>query len=103
LFALVFVLSAVFTSGPASAATSASITFDFVSDPGDLADGPDYNIVGSGLVDDGGSCDVVVVVMLDATGTYTDIDTICLNLGTGAGGSDGDYGSMSTRLTSQLA
>lgn len=90
------VFAALSLSGAVLAASSATITFDFVSDPGDLADGPDYNIVGTGLVDDGSGCDVVIVLIVDATGTPTDIDDICLNLITGQGGSDGDYGAIGT-------
>jgi hypothetical protein len=36
------------------------------------------------------------MVMVDATGTPTDVDTICLSLVDGTGGSDGDYGSFGT-------
>lgn len=79
--------------GSAQAATSASFVFDTLSDPADLADGPDYLVTASGVVDDGAGCDVVVMVMVDPQGTPVDIDTFCLNLGTGQGGSDGDYGS----------
>lgn len=87
------VLAVLSLTGTILAASSATITFDFVSDPGDLADGPDFDVVGTGLVDDGSGCDTVTVIMVDATGTVTDVDTICLNLITGQGGSDGDYGS----------
>jgi hypothetical protein len=92
-----FVLLLAFTSGATFAASSATFTFDFVTDPGDGADGPDYNVVGTGLVDDNGlSCDVVVMVMVDPTGAGVDVDSFCLSLATGLGGSDGDYGSFGT-------
>lgn len=92
--ALALAVTTLVVPGAVSAATSATLTFDFVSDPGDLADGPDYDIVGAGSIDDGGACDVVVIVMTDATGGITDVDTICLNPTSGVGGSDGDYGSF---------
>ena len=78
------------------AASSASFVFDFVSDPGDVGDGPDYDVTGIGVIDDGGGCDLVVMVMVDATGAPTDVDSFCLSLITGLGGSDGDYGSFGT-------
>jgi hypothetical protein len=81
----------------AFAAVSATFVFDTVSDPGDLADGPDYDITGVTLTDDtGAACDRVVMLMVDATGTPTDVDSVCLDTTTGLGGSDGDYGSFST-------
>lgn len=93
---LLFVVAILAASvGIVYAASSASFVFDF-SDLGDLADGPEFNVTGSGLVDDGSGCDVVVMVMVDPTGTPTDVDTFCLDLITGNGGSDGDYGSMNT-------
>lgn len=95
---ILLVLLSMIAVGAVLAATSATITFDFVSDPGDLADGPDFEVTGTGLIDDGSGCggDTVVVVMVDATGTPTDVDSFCLNLVTGTGGSDGDYGSFVT-------
>jgi hypothetical protein len=78
------------------AADSATLVFDFVTDPGDVADGPDYIVTATGLVDDGTGCDAVVAIMVDATGTEVDVDSFCLDLGTGIGGSDGDYGSFGT-------
>jgi hypothetical protein len=96
---LLSVLVLVIGVGAALGAASASFVFDFVSDPGDLADGPDFNVTGSGLVDDGGGCDIVVMVMVDPTGTATDLDTFCLSLVTGQGGSDGDYGSQVSGYT----
>jgi hypothetical protein len=90
-FALAFPLAPV----AGLAVTSATIAFDFVTDPGDVADGPDYQIAGSGLVDDDGtSCDLVAAVIVDATGTPTDADSFCLSTVSGLGASDGDYGSM---------
>jgi hypothetical protein len=90
------VLMSIFPSGGVFAASSATLTFDFVSDPGDVADGPDFDVVGTGLVDDGSGCDAVVAIIVDATGTYTDIDSFCLSLVGGTGGSDGDYGAFGT-------
>lgn len=81
---------------PLLAVTSASFVFDFISDPGDVADGPDYDVTGIGPIDDGSGCDAVVMLMVDATGTPTDVDTFCLSLIDGTGGSDGDYGSFGT-------
>lgn len=80
----------------AFAVTSATFVFDAVSDPGDLADGPDYDVTGIAPINDGAGCDAVVMVMVDATGTPTDVDTLCLSLVDGTGGSDGDYGSFET-------
>lgn len=80
---------------PLNAATSASFVFDF-SDLGDLADGPGFNITAVGPVDDGSGCDAVVMVMVDPTGTPTDVDTVCLVIPAGTGGSDGDYGSINS-------
>src|SRR5262245_4558949 len=74
----------------ALAAKTARFVFDF--DPLDIADGPAYNVTGSGLVDDLGGCDFVVMVMVDATGKPTDVDTICIDLLNGQGNGDGDYG-----------
>ena len=79
----------------ALAARSATFVFDTVTDPGDLADGPDFDVTGRGLVDDTGTlCDAVTMVMVDAAGVIVDIDSFCLSLTTGQGGSDGDYGSF---------
>jgi len=78
------------------AVTSATFVFDFVSDPGDLADGPNFDVTGIGPIDDGSGCDIVSMVMVDATGTPTDVDSFCLDLTTGLGGADGDYGSFET-------
>ncbi|MFN8448057.1 MAG: hypothetical protein U0521_05580 [Anaerolineae bacterium] len=82
--------------GSVFAVSSASFVFDFVSDPGDAADGPDFNVTGVGPIDDGSGCggDVVVMIMADATGGVVDIDSFCLSLISGTGGSDGDYGSF---------
>ena len=83
------------------AVSSASFVFDFVTDPGDSADGPDYNVVGTDPVDDGSGCggDSVVMVMVDPTGTPVDVDSFCLSLIGGTGGSDGDYGSFGMGYT----
>jgi hypothetical protein len=89
-------LSPAFVPSPALAVDSATLVFDFVSDPGDVADGPDYDVTGTLPVDDGIGCDAVVAVIVDATGTVTDVDSFCLDLVMGAGGSDGDYGSFAT-------
>ncbi len=80
--------------GSVFAVSSATFVFDAISDPGDLADGPDYDITGVGFVDDGSGCDVVTMIMVDATGGIVDVDTVCLSLIDGTGGSDGDYGSF---------
>jgi hypothetical protein len=86
-----------FSVGVAFAVTSATFVFDFVTDPGDAADGPDFNVTGIGPIDDTGtSCDAVVMVMADPTGGIVDVDSFCLSIATGLGGSDGDYGSFGT-------
>ena len=79
---------------PVLAATSATFVFDAVSDPGDLPDGPDYIVTAVGPVDDAGGCDVMVMIIVDPTGGILDVDTLCINILTGTGGSDGDYGSF---------
>jgi hypothetical protein len=83
---------------PLAGATVATFVFDFVSDPGDVADGPDFDVTATaGLTDDTGtSCDAVVMIMADATGGITDVDSFCLSLTTGLGGSDMDAGSFGT-------
>lgn len=77
------------------AMSSATFVFDF-SDLGDLGDGPDYIITAIDPIDDGGGCDAAVMIMVDATGTLTDIDNVCMDLLSGLGGSDGDYGSTAS-------
>lgn len=89
------VFSAALMTGTAGAVTSATIVFDYLGDAGDNADGPQYDIVGAGPVDDGSGCDQVIVIIVDATNTPTDIDQPCLNLGTGEASDDGDYGTLS--------
>ena len=87
----------VLTAAPhaARAVESADFVFDTTTDPVDLADGPDYDVTGVAPVDDTGlSCDVVAMVMVDALGTPVDVDSFCLTVADGTGGSDGDYGSF---------
>ena len=93
---ILLVLMSLFTSGAIFAVTSATFTFDFLTDPGDAADGPDFDVVGVGPIDDGSGCDAVTMIMVDPTGSVTDIDSFCLSLISGMGGSDGDYGSWGT-------
>jgi hypothetical protein len=90
------VLASALAPAAGSTVTSATFTFDFITDPGDLADGSDFDVVGVGPIDDGSACDQVAMVMVDATGTPTDVDSFCLDLVMGQGGSDGDYGSFET-------
>ncbi|MBN8638106.1 MAG: hypothetical protein J0M07_22510 [Anaerolineae bacterium] len=66
-------------AGAIYAATSASISF------ADSSDEPQYDITATGLVDDGGGCDLVSMMMTDATGAITDIDTFCIDLISGLG------------------
>jgi hypothetical protein len=81
----------------ARAVDSASFVFDTTTDPADLVDGPDFDVTGVNPIDDTGTlCDAVVMIMVDATGTPVDADSFCLDLTTGMGGSDGDYGSFGT-------
>ena len=80
----------------AQAVDSAAFGFDTTTDPGDLADGPVYDVTGVNPIDDGSGCDAAAMVMVDATGTPTDVDSFCLDLVTGLGGSDGDYGLFGT-------
>jgi hypothetical protein len=93
---LLTVSLAMVIGGSALAVDSATFVFDSTTDPGDVADGPDYNVTGVAPIDDGSGCDAVVMVMVDPTGTPTDVDSFCLALATGLGGSDGDYGSFET-------
>jgi hypothetical protein len=84
-------------SSSAHSVTSATFTFDFLTDPGDIADGTDYDVTGVGPIDDTATlCDAVVMVMVDGTGTPVDVDSFCLSTTTGLGGSDGDWGSFGT-------
>lgn len=86
---VVFVLA--FTAAAVFAATSATISFDAGYD----ADEPAYPIAGSGLVSEDtcyfgeseteGPGDVVTMLMTDANGLITDIDTFCLEVATGLG------------------
>lgn len=98
LFVLVLLVSASLLALPVLAATSASFVFDAISDPGDLADGPDYDVTAIGPIDDGSGCDAMVMIMVDPTGGILDIDSFCVSLITGLGGSDGDYGSFDGTL-----
>jgi hypothetical protein len=96
---LAFAAAIAFAAAPygARAADSATFVFDTTTDPADLVDGPDFDVTGIGPVDDTGAlCDAMVMVMVDATGTPTDVDSFCLSTSTGLGGSDGDYGSFGT-------
>lgn len=86
------IVLAVMSLSIAFAATSATFVFDF-SDLGDLADGPEYYITATDPIDDGFGCDSMVMIIVDATGTLTDIDEVCIDLVTGMDDSDGDYGS----------
>ncbi len=91
----VFSLSIMTFVPPLFAASSATFVFDFLTDPYDVADGPDYIVTATDPIDDNGtSCDMMVMIMVDATGTVTDIDTFCVDTTSGTGGSDGDYGSF---------
>jgi hypothetical protein len=81
----------------ARAVESADFVFDTTTDPGDLPDGPDFVVTGVGPIDDTGTgCDAVAMVIVDAFGTPVDVDSFCLSIPGGTGGSDGDYGSFGT-------
>jgi hypothetical protein len=82
---IVFLLALSF-GGVIYAATSATIAFL------DTSDQPMYEATGTGLVDDDG-CDIVTMLMTDATGGIVDVDTFCLDLGTGIGDDFTDWGS----------
>ncbi len=66
----------------------------------DSSDQPDYQVDGTALTEDYFECDLVSMMMTDATGQITDIDTFCLGEGGGqtitAGAIDGS-GTDSTR------
>jgi hypothetical protein len=90
-------LSGALVPSATTAVTSATFTFDYLTDPGDIADGSDFDVTGVAPIDDTATmCDAVVMVMVDGTGTPTDVDSFCLAIATGMGGSDGDYGSFGT-------
>ncbi len=74
-------------AGAIYAAATASISF------ADSSDEPQYDITATGLVDDDGGCDLVSMMMTDATGAITDIDTFCLNTVSGTGSDETDWGS----------
>ncbi len=83
------------------AATSATIGFDTSYDP----DQPAYPIAGSGVISEDtcyfgeseteGPGDIVTMLMTDANGLITDIDTFCLDAATGAGMNWTDWWSYS--------
>ncbi|MBK8022466.1 MAG: hypothetical protein IPK19_13825 [Chloroflexi bacterium] len=73
-------------AGIVLAATGATISFL------DSTDQPEYQVAAATVVDDDG-CDIVTMMMLDATGGITDVDTLCLDLVTGIGTNWTDWGS----------
>lgn len=80
---------------PAQAAVSGSFVFDFVGDAGDNADGPQYDVTLVGPTNDNGlNQDLVIMVMVDATGTPLDVDPMAISGTTGS--DDGDYGVINT-------
>jgi len=86
------VLSVGLLASPAHAASSGTFVFDFAGDPGDNADGPQYDITLTGPTDDGAGCDEFVMIMIDPTGIVVDIDPGCI-VGT-TGSDDGDHGTV---------
>ncbi len=77
LFALV--LAIFIAAGAIYAAATANISFNNSSDQ------PDYTATGTGLVDEVEGCDLVTMMMTDATGAITDIDTFCIDVVSGIG------------------
>jgi hypothetical protein len=71
-----------------AAASGASISFV------DSSDQPEYQVTASNLVDDAGGCDFATVLMTDATGSATDIDNMCLEVGIGVDTEFTDWGSI---------
>lgn len=69
------------------AITSATISF---LDPGNQ---PQYLVTGTGPTEDQPGCDFVTMFIADATGGILDVDTFCLDTGTGTGSDFTDWGS----------
>lgn len=84
-FLLICILIMLVAAGAIYAATSASISFI------DSSDEPHYTVTGMGLVDDSGGCDFVTMLMTDATGAITDIDTFCIVTASGVGFDETDW------------
>lgn len=97
---LVFCFATAMSSSLAHAATSGSFVFDLAGDVGDNADGPQYDITLIGATDDGGGCDQVVMMMVDAAGVVVDVDPICIS--GGAGSDDGDHGTIFPPTTNPI-
>lgn len=72
----------------ALAASSATIAFL------DASPQPQYQAAGAGLVDEGFGCDMVTMLIADATGGITDIDTFCIDTTSGTGTDYTDWGSF---------
>jgi len=72
----------------ALAASSATIAFL------DASPHPQYQASGAGLVDEGFGCDMVTMLIADATGGITDIDTFCIDTTSGTGTDYTDWGSF---------
>ncbi|MBK8030323.1 MAG: hypothetical protein IPK17_12635 [Chloroflexi bacterium] len=84
-FLLICVLIIFAAAGAIYAATSASISFY------DSSDEPWFDVTGTGLVEDRKGCDYVTMLMTDATGAITDIDTFCIVTASGVGFDETDW------------
>jgi len=93
---VVILILALSLCGVASAASSATINFG-------TGQQPDFAVHGVDVVDDGGGCDLVVVVIADATGQITDTHILCLNLVSGFGGASTSWGAYATGYIPVLA
>lgn len=78
------------------AASSGSFAFNYAGDASDNSDGPQYDITLNNPIDDGSGCDELVMIMTDPNGVIVDIDTQCIDTGSGVGDDDGDYGANGT-------
>lgn len=86
LFVVAVLLAPAAMSAPARAASSATISFG-------TGDQPQYDVLGSDLVDDGAGCDTVTMLMTDPTGGIVDVDTFCIDFEASYGSDYTDWGS----------
>ncbi|MDL1899476.1 hypothetical protein FBR02_01760 [Anaerolineae bacterium CFX9] len=84
--ALLIILAATFFIGVLSVLAVASATITTIDDY-------EYAVTGTGLTDEYSGCDLVTVMVADATGGITDVDTICLDILTGYASDYADWGS----------
>lgn len=92
LLASLAVIVFVFLVVPLAVNAVSSATISFL----DSSDQPQYQATGSNPVDESGGCDIVSMMMTDATGQITDIDTFCMDATSGIGVDYTDWGSYAS-------